>query len=562
MKNAEIARIFFEIADMLEIKGVEFKPRAYRKAAQNIEALPEDIADCWRQGRLREIPGVGEHIAAKIAEYLQTGKVSTYTKLKKELPVDFEGLGRVQGLGPKTIKLLYQRLKIRRLKELEAAARKGKLASVIGSKREANILASIGFSQQSSGRFLLGQMLPLAEGIRDLLAALPGVKRVEIGGSLRRMNETIGDIDLLAVAEQPAVVMERFTHLPGVKQVLARGQTKSSVRLDEGVQVDLRVVPAASWGAALQYFTGNKTHNVHVRKMAIAKGYKLSEYGLFKGGRRIAGKSEEEVYRRLGLPYIKPELREDTGEIDAALQGKLPRLVRHEDVHADLQMHTTYSDGGNSVAEMAAAAKKLGHRFIAITDHGGRLRIAGAMGEKEVVQQRREIGKIEGIRVFQGIEANVMKDGKLDVPPNILQQVDIVLAAVHSAFALPEAEMSKRLLAALDNRHVHILAHPTGRIIGRRPAYSFDFEKICGKAKEQGIALEINCHPERMDCNGPLVRKAVSLGVKLSIGTDSHAAEQLWFYRLGVALARRGWAEKGDVINTYNVRQIEQWLER
>jgi len=566
MKNQEVARILYEIADLLEIQGIEFKPRAYRKAAQNIEGLGMDIEDLYKEGKLESVPGVGKSIAKKIEEYLKTGRVKKLEELKKEIPVDIESLMEVEGLGPKMIKVLYEKLGVKNLDDLEKVAKEKRIRHLkgFGEKTELKILEGIEIARQRQHRFILGYVLPEAKRIVEKLK--PHVKKIEMAGSIRRRKETIGDIDILAVAENAEKIMDMFVRMEEVDKVLAKGVTKSSVRLHGGIQVDLRIVPEESFGSALQYFTGSKEHNIEVRKVAIKHGYKLNEYGLFEGDKRIAGEDEMGVYKALGMQWIPPEMRENRGEVELALENKLPKIVEYDDIKGDLQMHTQWSDGVNTIEEMVEEARKLGHKFIAITDHAGSLKIAGGMDEEEIIEQAKEIEKLrekyDDIYIFHGVEANIMKDGTVDVGKEVLKKVDVVLASIHSAFRMEEKEMTARLLKAMENEYVDIIAHPTCRVIQKREPIKVDMEKVMEMAKENNIILEINAYPERLDLNDVNVKMAVEHGVKLSIGTDAHNKEHLRFYELGTAVARRGWAGKKDIINTYEVRKLRKMFEK
>lgn len=566
MKNQEIAKILYEIADLLEIEGVEFKPRAYRKAAQNIESLSVDIEELYKKGQLEKIPGVGKSIAEKIKEYLETGKVRKLEELREKIPVDIESLSAVEGLGPKMIKVLYEKLGVKNLDDLERVAKQRRIRRLkgFGEKLEKKILEGIEIARQRQHRFLLGFVLPEANAIMEELK--PYVEKISLAGSIRRRKETIGDVDILAVSSQPEKVMDIFTSMKRVEKVLAKGITKSSVRLHGGIQVDLRIVGKESFGSALQYFTGSKEHNIEVRKIAIKLGYKLNEYGLFKGFERIAGRDEKEVYKALGMQWIPPELRENRGEVEAALNKSLPKIVEYDEVKGDLQMHTKWSDGANTIEEMVIEAKKLGHKFIAITDHVGSLKIAGGMDEEKVMEQAKEIEKLrerfDDIYIFHGIEANIMKDGSLDVSNSLLKQVDVVLASVHSAFRMEEKEMTARVIKAIENEYVDILAHPTCRIIQKREPIKIDMEKVLEVAKDNDIIMEINAYPDRLDLNDIHTKMAVDMGVKISIGTDAHNKEHLKFYELGTAVARRGWAKKEDVINTYSIEKLMKLFEK
>lgn len=563
MKNAEVAKILYEIADLLEIEGVEFKPRAYRKAAQNIESLSIDIEDLYKRGELEKIPGVGKSIAEKIKEYLNTGKVRKLEELRKKIPVDIESLSAIEGLGPKMIKILYEKLGVKNIDDLEKVAKERRIRRLkgFGEKIEQKILEGIQLARQRQHRrFLLGFVLPEANAIVEELK--PYVDKISLAGSIRRRKETIGDVDILAVSSKPEIAMDVFTSMKRVEKVLAKGTTKSSVRLYGGIQVDLRIVEEESFGSALQYFTGSKEHNIEVRKIAIKLGYKLNEYGLFKNEERVAGRSEEEVYKALGMRWIPPELRENRGEIEAALNGNLPKLVEYEEVKGDLQMHTKWSDGANSIEEMVKEAIRLKHEYIAITDHVGSLKIAGGMDEEKVMEQAKEIEKIrekyDNIYIFHGIEANIMKDGSLDVSSKLMKQVDLVLASVHSAFRMEEKEMTKRVIRAIENEYVDVIAHPTCRVIQKREPIKIDMEKVLEAARDNDVVMEINAYPDRLDLNDIHTRLAIERGVKLSIGTDAHNKEHLKFYSLGIAVARRGWAEKKDIINTYSVEELKK----
>ena len=570
MKNYEVASLLRNIAQLLEIKEeLVFKIRAYEKAALVIENLDEDIEEVWKKGKLDDISGVGEALTKKISEFLETGKLGYYEKLKKAVPVNMEELGSVSGLGPKTIMKLYKKLNVKNIKDLEKAAKKHKIQKIegLGPIVEENILKSIEFAKASGKRFLLGTALDIAEEIKNKLKKLKDVNKIEVAGSLRRKKETIGDIDIIITSKNPGKVMDFFTKMDDIEDVLAKGPTKASVRL-EGIQADLRVLPEKTYGAALLYFTGSKQHNIALRKIAIKKGMKLSEYGLFnkKTNKLLAGKTEEECYKKLGLKYIDPEIREEEGEIEDAFKGKLPKLIGYNDLKSDLQMHTKWSDGSNTIMEMALAAKKLGFGYICITDHvGDTFKIANSLNEKRIKKQRKEIdkinNKIKNFTVLQGGEVNIKSDGSLDMKDSVLRNLDIVLAAIHSGFKNPKEKITQRLVKAMENEHVDIIAHPFGRLLSTRPAYEMDFDRILGKAKQTKTILEINAHPERLDLNDVHVRAAVKSKIKLSIGTDAHEASELRYHKLGIATARRGWTTKKDVINTYSVKDMLKLLK-
>jgi len=570
MKNLEVSELLNEIADYLEFADEPFKVRAYKKAALLIEGLSEDIGQVWKENRIEELPGVGEGIAKKIDEFLRTGKLKYLGELKKKTPVDMEQLGTIEGIGPKTILKLYKQLKVKTVADLEKAAKQGKIQQIegLGPTVEQNILKSIEFARKTSERVPLGFALSSAEEVVKMLKTLKEVNRVSIAGSTRRMKETIGDIDILATTRVPEKVVDFFTKMQNVADVLAKGPTKSSVRLKEGIQVDLRVLDDNIFGAALLYFTGSKEHNILLRRIAIEKGFKLSEYGLFdkRTDKLVAGKTEEEVYKKLGLGYIEPEIREDEGEIELAQHHMLPKLIGYSDIKGDLQMHTKWSDGSNSIEEMALAAKNLGYGYICITDHTGKLAIAHALDEKRIIEQRKEIEKVnkklEGIIVLQGVEVNITADGDLDMGDKVLKELDIVVASIHSGFKNTKEKITKRMLKAMENENVDIIAHPTGRLITKREPYEIDLDAVFESAKKTNTVMEINSYPERMDLRDSHVRAAVKAGLKLVISTDAHNADQLHFIKLGIGTARRGWVTKNDVINTRSLKEMIRCLKR
>ncbi|MFH0890041.1 MAG: DNA polymerase/3'-5' exonuclease PolX [Candidatus Aenigmatarchaeota archaeon] len=558
-QNAEVAKILYEIADILEMQSVEFKPRAYRRAAQSIEMLQRNIEEICAEGKLREIPGVGEAIEEKITEYIKTGKLDYYEKLKKSVPVDLESLMSVEGLGPKRIGMLYKKLKIKNLDELEKAAKAHRIAKLegMGEKSEKKILGGIEFTRKATGRMLLGTALPIAEEIVKQLAALPYVKQCAYAGSLRRMKETIGDIDILVTSNEADSVVDFFTKMG---DVMAKGPTKASVRLRGGVQVDIRVLKDKSFGAALQYFTGSKDHNVALRKVAIAKGLKLSEYGLSRNEKIIAGKTENEIYERLGLKYIEPEMRENTGEIEAAKSDKLPKLIGYDSVKGDIQLHTEWSDGSNSLEEMAMAAKNAGYEYIAITDHGGQLKIAGSLDEKRFRKQWKEIDalneKLSGIKILKGAEINIGMDGKVDVENKLLKEFDVVIASLHSGFSQPKEKITERIITTMENENVDIVGHLTGRMIEERKGAEMDFGKIFDAANRTNTLIEINAQPKRLDLNDTNARDAIKCGCRLVINTDAHSVDQLNCMKFGIAVARRAWAENKDIVNTLSLKDF------
>lgn len=571
MKNQELANILYEIGEYLEMEGVAFKPRAYERAGHSIESLEEDIEDLWRRGgrnALEDIPGVGKSIAEKIEEFLKTGKIKYYESLKKKYPVAIAELSQIEGVGPKIALKLYKKLKIKNIQELEAAAKAGKIAKLegFGKKSEENILKGIAFLRQSGGRFVLGFVLPQIREIERFLSAKKEVEQIVVAGSVRRWKETIGDLDILVISKRPEAVMDAFVSMPGVINVYAHGRTKSAVRFANGMDADLRVVPPESFGAALNYFTGSKNHNVALREIAIKKGYKLNEYGLFKGKKQIAGKSEEEIYKALGLSYIEPELRENTGEIEACRAGKLPKLIGYDDIRGDLQTQTNWTDGAHSIREMVLEAQKLGYEYIAITDHTKSLAMTGGSDEKKLLRQMAEIDKLNRQfggkpKILKGAEVNVLKDGSLDIRDEVLAKLDVVGVAVHSHFNMTKRDMTARITKAISNPHVDILFHPTGRVINQRPPYELDIDEVLRHAKKTGTVVEIDAYPDRLDLKDEHIRKAVELGVKLAIDTDAHAAGHLHYMELGIAQARRGWATRGDVINTRPLAELRKNLK-
>ena len=569
MKNQQVARIFGEIAELLELQGENvFRIRAYRRAAQNIDGLAKDVASLTAE-ELAAIPGIGKDLAGKIGEYLETGRIAKHEELKKEIPAGVLELLRIPGVGPKKARLFYDKLGIASAEELEEAIRTGRIAGLPGvqKKTEENILKGIGTLKKGSGRAPLGRALPLAQDIMRRLKDAAPVGRVEVAGSIRRRRETIGDVDILVTSTRPVAVMDAFVHLSHVSRILAQGETKSSVVTDEGIQVDLRVVEEGSFGAALQYFTGSKEHNIRLREMAVKKGLKINEYGVFKGvaEKRIGGQREEDIYEALGLPWIPPELREDRGEIDAARTKKLPDLVTAEDIKGDLHVHTKWSDGSHQLDTVIDAARKRGYAYIAITDHTKGLGVAHGLDEKRLAEEQRLIDEVNkrlrSFRVLKGTEIDIRADGKLDLADSALAALDIVVASIHSGFNQPREQITKRLLAALRHPLVSVIAHPTGRIIGEREAYDVDMEAVLREAGKYGVAMEVNAYPLRLDLNDGHVRMATQLGVPIVISTDTHVTTQFDFMEYGVAVARRGWAEKKDVLNTLNFEQLMRRLQ-
>ncbi|MCL4491307.1 MAG: DNA polymerase/3'-5' exonuclease PolX [Nitrospirae bacterium] len=558
MKNRELSRIFNEIADRLEIMGDNpFRIRAYRRAAINVEGLPKSIEDVPEK-ELSQIPGIGRDLAGKITEYLKTGKIRAYEELKSELPKELLALLSVPSLGPKTAQLLYKELHIKSLDELERFAAEHKLSGLRGikEKTEENILKGIAMLKRGKERQPLGRVLPIADSILEHLKKSAPVKKIDIAGSLRRRKETIKDIDLLATSDRPNEVMEVFIQLQDVKEILVHGPTKSSVIIYEDLQVDLRVVEKESYGAALTYFTGSKAHNIRLREMAIRMGLKINEYGIFreKDNKKLGGEKEDDIYRVLGLPYIPPELREDQGEIEAALKGALPHLVTLKDMKGDLHVHSKWSDGSATFERLVEAAREQGYSYIAITDHSQGLAVARGLTVERLMEQKRELQainkKLRGFRLLYGTEVDIRSDGSIDFPDSALKKLDTVVASIHSGFRQSRQQLTWRMVSAMKNPHVSIIAHPTGRLIGSRDAYELDMEEIFRVAKETGTALEINASPFRLDLNDTHAKRAKEMGVAMVISTDTHVTDQFGFMGYGVSIARRGWLEKSDVLNT------------
>ncbi len=571
MKNIEIAEIFRNIAQILEIKGENpFRIRAYEKAAQNLEGLTENIENLAKKEELETIPGIGKDLALKIKEILKTGKLKFYEELKKEVSQGLLDILSVPGIGPKTAKLLYEKLKIDSIEELEKMTRLHKISNLPGlkTKTEENIIKGIELLKKGVGRLPLNMALAAASNIIEKLKSHAPINKISPAGSLRRMRETIRDIDILVTSSNPNSVMDIFTSLPETKQVLSKGTTKSSILTSDGIQIDLRVVEPKNYGAAIMYFTGSKNHNIHLRERALKLGYKINEYGVFqlKTQKKIAGASEEEIYKILGLQYIPPELREDLGEIEAAQENKLPELVKTSDIKGDLHIHSKWSDGAYTIEEIVQSAQERGYSYIAITDHSKSLKVAGGLAESELIEQIKEIRqlnkKMKNFTILCGSEVDIKTDGKLDFDDNILKELDIVVAAIHTGFKQDENTLTNRIILAMENKYVNIIAHPTGRLLGVRQAYAVNMERILSVAKKTKTALEINSFPQRLDLNDIYTRRAKEMGVKLSVATDSHTLSQLETMTLGLAVARRGWLEKKDLINTLSVNELFTKLKK
>ena len=575
MLNQEIAKIFYEIADFLEMDDIPFRPNAYRKVAFVLDNLQEDIEDIYLKGGIKSldenVSGVGENIAKKIEEYIKTGRVKYLDQLKKKNPIDVEKLNAIEGLGPKRIKTLYQKLGIKNVKDLEKEIKAGRVSSLsgFGKKTEANLLEGINFLRNTGGRFLLGDIAPIVDEIINELRKTKEIDKISVAGSVRRGKETVKDIDLLVVTKRPEKIMDAFVSLPSVVKIWGKGKTKSSVRMKMGFDVDLRVVPSKSYGSALQYFTGSKEHNIATRKIAIGLGLKLNEYGVFKDKRSIAGSDEFGVYKALGMAYIEPELRENKGEIVAALENSLPRIVSFKDIKGDLHCHTEWSDGQNSIMEMTQSGIKMGYKYIGITDHTIFLKVAYGLSEKKILEQIIEIDKINEIfkkkgidfTILKGAETNILEDGSIDISDKILSELDYAIAGVHSNFKMEKKNMTERIIKAMRNPYVKIISHPTGRILQKRDEYSIDLEKVLLSAKKNNVILEINSNPVRLDFNDEHIKKAKKMGVKMVINSDSHNKDSLLNMKFGITQARRGWAEKEDIINTFSLNNLLKFLK-
>ena len=569
MKNKELADLFEKMTDILEFKGENpFKISAYRKASRVLGDLTQDIGEITESGKLKDVPGIGEGMAQKIVEYLKTGKIAKYEEIRKGVSDELIGIMDIPGMGPKTLSLIHREKGIGNLSQLEKAVEDGSLIGLpgIGEKKVENIKRGIELLKQSKGRMNLGIAFPLAKRIVEALREKTGLRKIEWAGSLRRMRENIGDIDILATGPNHEKIVTTFTHLPEVKEVLASGETKASVIVEGGVQIDLRVVEEDSYGAALQYFTGSKGHNIHLRGIAKAKGIKINEYGVFKGEKKIGGKEEKDVYKVLGMGWIEPELREDRGEIEAAQEKNLPKLVEESEVKGDFHVHSNWSDGSSSIEEVARAALKRGYQYIVICDHSKSLKIAHGLDETRLMKQMEEIDRInellKGFQILKGTEVDILSDGRLDLSEKALEKLDFVVASVHSGFKQDKERMTKRIIKALENPYVHVLGHPTGRLLGARYPYEVEMGEVMEAAKKYGKALEVNAYSERLDLDDIHCRKAKEMGVKVGIGTDTHHLDQMWMMSLGIAVARRGWLETQDVLNALSLKELLKWCHR
>lgn len=570
--NADVTSILNTLADLLEINGANaFRVRAYREAARAIEGLPRGVTEMVSKGEdLSQLPGIGQSMAEKIHEIVETGTLRQLEELKRQVPRGLSTLLSVSGLGPKRVKEIHDALGVTDAEGLAEAARQGRIRALegLGAKTEQKILDELRQWSEEPRRLRRMEVEEVAEGLVDYLRGIPGVKQAVIAGSYRRRKETVGDLDLLVTCKRHSPVMQRFVEYEDVEEVVSHGQTKSTVRMRSKLQVDLRVVAEVSYGAALHYFTGSKPHNIAVRKIGVGKGLKINEYGVFRGDERVAGRSESEVYAAVGLPYIEPELREDRGEIEAARQGSshLPKLIRQQDLRGDLHSHTKASDGKYTVREMAEAARRHGYDYLAITEHSKRLTVTHGLDETRLRRQMTELDKLndtfDGFRLLKGIEVDILEDGSLDLDDAVLSELDLVVCSIHSKFDLPADKQTERVIRAMDNPHFNILAHPSGRMLGQRGPHGLDIGKAMEAAVERGCFLELNSQPDRLDLTDSYCKLAKDMGLKLAISTDSHTTAGLDVVRYGVDQARRGWLEADDVINTRCWSDLKQLLTR
>jgi DNA polymerase (family 10) len=568
--NAEIAELFSRLADLLEVEDANpFRVRAYRNAARTIAGLGQNIATLLESGTdLADLPGIGEAIAGKIQTIVETGRLPQLEEVQARTPAALSDLMKIEGLGPKRVKTLYKNLKIRTIEDLERAARSGRIRELegFGKKTEELILKRAERFQGAERRMGLPEAEEIAEALVQYLKRTPGIKDITVAGSFRRRRETVGDLDILVTARQNSPVMERFIAYDEVSEIVSRGKTRSTVVLRSGLHVDLRVVPQVSYGAALCYFTGSKAHNIAIRKIGVRKGYKVNEYGVFKGEKRIGGRTEQEVYTKLGLAFIEPELRENRGEVELALDGKMPKLINLDDIRGDLHCHTKATDGHNTLREMAEAAQSHGYEYLAITDHSRHVTVARGLDKARLLEEIRQIdtlnAKLDGIVILKSTEVDILEDGSLDLPDSVLRELDLTVCAVHYKFDLPEKKQTERILRAMDNPCFNILAHPTGRLINEREAYDVDLQRIMTAAKERGCFLEINAQPSRLDLTDSYCKAARDMGVMVAISTDAHSTGNLDYMRFGIGQARRGWLEPRHVLNTRTLEALKRLLKR
>ncbi len=568
--NSEIADILARLATLLEIEGANpFRVRAYQNAARTLDGLAREVVDLLAEGEdLSELPGIGKDLAAKIEEIAETGHLTALSDLEKRVPAGLVDVTGLPGLGPKRAKILHEQLGIRSLRDLERAAKKHRIQKLpgFGEKTEQRILQALAKHPSGQKRHKLADVENIASAYAGYLKAVHGVKEVVVAGSYRRRQETIGDLDILVTCKRGSPVVKSFVAYDEVEAVLSEGKTRSAVILRSGLQVDLRVVSELSYGAALYYFTGSKSHNIAVRKIAVEKKLKINEYGVYKGKRRVAGRSEDEIFESVGLRYIEPELRENRGEIEAARENRLPALVELGDIQGDLHVHTNATDGTDSLRDMVKSAKQLGYRYVAITDHSKRMSIVHGMDEKRLRRQLAQIDRLnedlEGIAALKGAEVDILEDGQLDLSDNVLKDLDLTVCAIHSGFNLDRNEQTERVIRAMDNRYFNILAHPTGRLINQRDGYEIDMERVMSAALERGCYLELNAQPDRLDLNDVNCRLAKEMGLQVAISTDAHATSGLQYMRFGIDQARRGWLGPKDVLNSRSWHELERLLAR
>jgi DNA polymerase (family 10) len=566
--NSDVAEIFSKVADLLDIEGAnQFRVRAYRNAARIVSGLPHSVSDMVKDGKdLSKLPGIGKDLAGKIKEIVETGTLGQLEEIEARTSSELSRLMKVENLGPKRVKVLHEKLGITNLEELKEAASRGRIKALegFGDKTEQAILQELQAADIEKQRVKLVEAEENARTLVDYLKRRKGVKDIVVAGSYRRRKETVGDLDILITAKKDSRVMEHFVGFEDVTKVVSKGKTRSTVLLRSGLQVDLRVVPEVSYGAALHYFTGSKDHNIAVRKLGVKRKLKINEYGVFKGDKRVAGRTEEEVYGKVDLPYIEPELRENWGEVEAAQGGRLPVLLKLEDIRGDLHAHTKATDGHHSLEEIAKAAKDRGYEYIAVSDHSRRVTMAHGLDSKRLAKQIEEIddlnGKSKGVTLLKAIEVDILKDGSLDLPDDILKELDFTVCAVHYDTKLSRNKQTDRIIKAMDNPYFTILAHPTGRLINERGPYDVDLEKVMKAAKERGCFLEVNAHPDRLDLSDGNCKMAKEMGVKLAISTDAHRITDLDYMRFGVNQGRRGWLERKDVINTRSLKELQKLL--
>ncbi|MGD8643076.1 MAG: DNA polymerase/3'-5' exonuclease PolX [Chromatiales bacterium] len=568
--NSEIAERFETLADLLELEGANpFRVRAYRNAARTIRGYGKAMADLVKAGEdLSKLPDIGKDLAAKIAEMVRTGKLEALEEVQHRVPRALSELMRLQGLGPKRVKTLYDTLNIRSIEDLKRAARSGQIRELpgFGEKTEAMIMSRLAHFAGTKRRTPLPEAEEIVTPLVEHLKKSPGVKQVTVAGSFRRRRETVGDLDILVTAKKGSPVMQRFVDYDEVEETISQGDTRATVRLRSGLSVDLRVVAEVSYGSALMYFTGSKAHNIALRTIAVKKGYKVNEYGMFRDEKRVAGKTETEIYKRLGLRYVEPELREDRGELEAARKKRLPELITLDDIRGDLHCHSKASDGHDDIEAMARAAKALGYKYLSINDHSHHVTVAHGLDEKRLCRQLEAIDRLnerlEGIAVLKSIEVDILEDGSLDLGDEVLAQLDFTVCAVHYKMDLSQKRQTERILRAMDNPYFHILAHPSGRLINEREPYAIDMERIMDAARERGCALEVNAQPSRLDLTDTHCRMAKELGVKIVISTDAHSTRDLELMCYGIGQARRGWLEADDVLNTLSLKALRKALKR